>query len=264
MDIIHVSNAFGAGRVSVQGAQLLDWQVKGQQPMLWCSDAKHWQPGEPIRGGIPLCFPWFGPAPTGKATAVPGPAHGFARRLNWRLVHHHDYQLGSELLFELTDNPTTRALWPHAFIARIRIQLGHCINVGFSYETVGVKGVNATAALHSYLHVKDIEQVGLLGLGPRYREAGQLQRNGQVTLLQGVTDRIYDAPTPYTTINDLGYNRTLSLWHRGHSDVVLWNPWQELTDAPEQQWRNFVCLETARIHRPLGAGGELAVEIVEV
>ena len=263
MDIIHVTNRFGSGRVSVQGAQLLDWTPNGEQPMLWCSEPQYWRAGEPIRGGIPLCFPWFGPAPAGQATAVPRPAHGFARRLNWKLVHQREHAHGSELLFELSDTPSTRALWPHGFVARLQLQVGACINVGFSYELASpaTKTAAATAALHSYLQVHDIEQVGILGLGPSYREAGRSRRGAHVTQLHGVTDRIYGAPAPYTTVNDLGHQRTLSLWHRGHSDVVLWNPWQALSDAPEPQWRNFVCVETARIQRPFAAGVELAVEI---
>ena len=263
MDIIQVSNRFGCGRVAVQGAQLLDWTPAGQQPLLWCSDATHWRAGEPIRGGIPLCFPWFGAAPAGpgQATAVPRPAHGFARRLNWALVHQREHVHGSELVFELCDSPSTRALWPQGFVARVTMRLGSCIQLSFSYELSGAAQNTATAALHSYLQVHDIEQVGVLGLGPSYREAGQRQRGGLVTQLHGVTDRIYDAPAPYTSVNDLGHKRTLSLWHRGHSDVVLWNPWQALNDAPDQQWRNFVCVETARITRPLEPSVELAVEI---
>ena len=217
----------------------------------------------PISGGIPLCFPWFGPATNAQATAVPMPAHGFARRLDWRLLHHHNRDSGSELVFELTDSPTMRALWPQGFVARVHLLLGAFIRLGFRYDCVGADAHPATAALHSYLHVSDIARIALHGLGPRYQEHGQLKQAGPFTRLHGVTDRIYTAPSPYSCIGDMSYQRRLSLWHRGHSEVVLWNPWQALIDAPEQQWRNFVCVETARVLQPLASGAELAVEIVE-
>jgi D-hexose-6-phosphate mutarotase len=89
-------------------------------------------------------------------------------------------------------------------------------------------------------------------------------RGSDVTRLHQATDRIYTAPAPYSCLRELDFDRRLSLWHRAYSDVVLWNPWQALPDAPSTQWREFVCLETARISRPLNAGSELAVEIVDV
>ena len=234
---------------SNRGAQLLSWAPAGMESVLWLSPLAFDDPTRPIRGGIPLCFPWFGNAGT--------PSHGFARRMEWELVRRTDYAHESVRVFRLEDSPETRAIWDHAFCAELRMIVGEECDVDLEVEG----DVEFTAALHSYFHVGDIEQVIVTGLGPEYRDSLQKGRlvpekyNG--VKIDREVDRIYVHPDPIIRIWDEALDRVIEIVQNGHSDTVLWNPWAKksasLNDMPENAYRNMLCVETAAISKPLRA-----------
>lgn len=245
LPLIVVSHPKVRGAVSLQGAHLIDWQPAGQKPCLWLSSESAFKEGVAIRGGIPICWPWFGP--------VNSPSHGFARILPWQFTAHNEHDCGVILTFTLTDNEYTRKLWPHEFTLILRMKLGETCEL--ELESYG--DFEATAALHSYFNISDIQKATVYGLGGHYidKVADREAYISEPLKFNKHTDRIYTEPEEYSLLRDDGWNRTIELHHYHHSDVVCWNPWAELScsmqDMPNNGYKQMVCVETARIHTPM-------------
>lgn len=231
--------------VALQGAHLIAWQPEGEEPVVWLSDAAVFKPGTAIRGGIPVCWPWFGPAGS--------PAHGFARISDFELDSYAEDEQTVELAFRLRSDERTKALWPHDFELFIRFRLGQTCEV--ELEAHGDYG--STGALHSYFNVGDISGVAVSGLGDAYQDSVTGEsgvQSGDVTFPDR-TDRVYTEPASVSAIKDPALGRVIASHHRDNSDVVAWNPGPQLSksmaDLTDEGYREFVCVETARINRPM-------------
>ncbi|MGL6018995.1 MAG: D-hexose-6-phosphate mutarotase [Gibbsiella quercinecans] len=246
LPLIVISHPKVRAAVALQGAHLLAWQPSGEAPVIWLSKNTPFKQGNAIRGGVPICWPWFGPA--GK------PSHGFARNQPWSLTAHDENDDGVILTFTLKDNEQTRKLWPHAFTLLARFKLGEECEI----ELEAHGDFQTTAALHSYFQIGDIDTVTVAGLGEHYidkvlngaeaQHAGELAFNGQ-------TDRIYTQPASYSLIKDPTLQRTLEVHHHHMSDVIAWNPGVELScsmaDMANDGYKTMVCVETGRISKPM-------------
>lgn len=237
--------------ITLQGAHLIAWQPSGEKPVIWLSDKTPFSPGKAIRGGVPICWPWFGPAGE--------PAHGFARNQTWTLSAHDENDEGVILTFVLESNAQTKKLWPHDFPLFARFRLGqHC-----EIELEAHGDFEATAALHSYFTVADIAEVEVSGLGKTYID--KVENNVQGTSdgkqrYPGRVDRIFTQAEDCSVIHDKAGQRLIEVYHHHHSDVVTWNPGVELScsmaDMANDGYRTLVCVETARINTPLRSAGE--------
>ncbi|MYW02841.1 D-hexose-6-phosphate mutarotase [Streptomyces sp. SID3343] len=244
--VVVVEHPRARAAVSLQGAQLLLWQPDGAEPVLWLGDAAPWTPGKAIRGGVPICWPWFGGAGS--------PAHGFARTSTWQLDAHEEGPEGVSLALTLRDSARTRELWPHAFTLTTRIGIGRECSV--DVEAHGDH--DSTAALHTYLRVGDLDGVQLSGLGGEFvdklRDDARFPSDGTL-VPTGHFDRIYAEPSGISRVVDHRFERAVEVRHRHHSDVVVWNPGPELShsmaDLGDESYREFVCVETARVSRPM-------------
>jgi glucose-6-phosphate 1-epimerase len=249
---LHVRNRHAQAVVALQGAQLLSFQPHGEPDWLYLSPNALFVPGRPVRGGVPVCWPWFGPDPQGQGR----PAHGFARQSPWLLRHALDESDGCTLLeFELADDAGTRSLWPHRFRLRLEIRVGATLTLALTTRNRGDTHFTLTQALHSYFALDQIEDArvhGLDGLGfidqvpgapPQGApEAGPLAFAGRL-------DRIYlNAPTRLQLEGAAGGGR-LTLDSEGSRCAVVWNPGAELAagmaDLGPGEHRRFVCVETA-------------------
>lgn len=237
--------------ITLQGAHLIAWQPSGEKPVIWLSDKTPFSPGKAIRGGVPICWPWFGPAGE--------PAHGFARNQNWTLSAHDENDEGVILTFVLESNAQTKKLWPHDFTLFARFRLGqHC-----EIELEAHGDFEATAALHSYFTVADIAEVDVSGLGKTYID--KVENNVQGTSdgkqrYPGRVDRIFTQAEDCSVIHDKAGQRLIEVYHHHHSDVVTWNPGVELScsmaDMANDGYKTLVCVETARINTPMRSAGE--------
>ncbi|EKN4206627.1 D-hexose-6-phosphate mutarotase [Yersinia ruckeri] len=248
LPVVVVSHPKVKAAIALQGAHLLAWQPGSEQPIIWLSNNTPFKAGIAIRGGIPICWPWFGP------TAQP--SHGFARILPWTLSAHDENDNGVMLTFTLKDSDESRQYWPHAFTLIARFKLGE--ECGMELESHG--DYQAAAALHTYFQIGDISQIKISGLGEKYidkvlkvsdaTQTGDLVFNGQ-------TDRVYTQPQACSLIKDAALQRTIEVHHRHQSDVVAWNPGSELScsmvDMPNDGYKTMVCVETARVSKPLVA-----------
>lgn len=248
---IVVSHPKVRAAITLQGAHLIAWQPSGEQPVLWLSDKSLFAPGKAIRGGVPICWPWFGPAGE--------PAHGFARTQPWTLSAHDENEDGVMLTLVLESNAQTLKLWPHEFTLIARFRLGqHC-----EIELEAHGDFEATAALHSYFTVSDISGVEVSGLGNSYIDKvnnGEVASSDGKQRYPGRIDRIFTAAEDCSVINDTVGQRQIEVYHHHHSDVVTWNPGVELScsmaDMANEGYKTMVCVETARINKPLRSAGE--------
>lgn len=238
-----------AVEVSLHGAQVLGWRSGGRERLYLSPHARH-LPGRAIRGGIPIIFPQF-------SDRGPGPRHGFARLSTWR-----PEATGAtdRLCFLLEDDPATRALWPHAFLARLRVTLGAGrLSVGLDVENRGGTPFSFTAALHSYLAVDDLAGARLHGL--EGREATDISSGGRHLAAAAAPlafdgaqlDRVYAGSTaPLQLEHAAGAVR---IEQRGFTDVVVWNPGAALSaavdDLGDGAYARFVCVEAAQLTTPV-------------
>lgn len=244
LDVIVVDHPQVKASFALQGAHLLSWKPAGEEEVLWLSGNTPFKNGVALRGGVPVCWPWFGPAEQKGL-----PSHGFARNLPWTLKAHNEDDNGVVLTFELQSNDATRQYWAHDFTLYARYKLGKTCEI--ELEAHGEFGT--TSALHTYFNVGDISAVKVSGLGDRYIDKVNDAQEG--VLADGVqtfpdrTDRVYINPEACSVIHDTALNRSIEVIHHHHCNVVGWNPGPALSvsmgDMPDDGYKTFVCVETA-------------------
>ncbi|ELC0838143.1 D-hexose-6-phosphate mutarotase [Klebsiella michiganensis] len=243
LELIVVDHPQVKASVALQGAHLLSWKPAGEEEVLWLSGNTPFKNGVALRGGVPICWPWFG------ASAQQGlPSHGFARNLPWALKGHDEDDNGVVLTFALKSSDATRQYWPHEFTLLARFKLGKTCEI----ELEAHGEFETTSALHTYFNVGDIAAVKVSGLGDRYidkvknAEEGVLS-NGTETFPDR-TDRVYLNAETCSVIHDDALNRNIDVTHHHNSNVVAWNPGPALSvsmgDMPDDGYKTFVCVET--------------------
>lgn len=235
--------------VTLQGAHLIAWQPAGEEPVLWLSDASAFKEGVAIRGGIPICWPWFG--------KVASPNHGFARILPWQLNEHREESDKVTLSLSLHDSTATEQYWPKPFTLTAKFVLGKTCSV-----TLEAQGdFQNTTALHTYFHIGAIDEISIGGLGDTYidkvKNGITARQQGDLVFKGEEIDRVYTRPEAVSLIHDPLLKRIIEVHHHNHSDVVAWNPGAELTkniaDISDDGYKTYVCVETARVSDPLVA-----------
>lgn len=248
--VIRVANEHAEGAVTLHGAQVIDYRPNDAQALLYLSPAAVYREGTPIRGGVPICWPWFGPHPSDPAK----PSHGFARNRFWSLDGIRDEPDGSTVLsFSLPPERVGRELWSHPFELTLSISIGPALNLSLSTLNRGSEAFAIGGALHSYFAVSDVRSVAIEGLeacsyqdalleGLENRQEGPLRVDREI-------DRIYRDPAPVISLVDPGWKRRVHVEGFGSRSTVVWNPGGErsaaLRDLPDDGYRHFVCIETA-------------------
>lgn len=271
LPIARIVNPLAQATVALHGAHVLSFQPHRAAPVLWLSAKSQYADGLPIRGGIPVCWPWFGKHPTDAAA----PGHGFARLQCWTVLATAALPDGAtRLRLELRDTPATLAQWPHAFRLEADIVVGRTLTVALRCENPGTAPFTFTGALHSYFTVSDITKVAIEGLdGCTYVDTvgtpTRKVQSGAITI-GAETDRIYVDTTATCVIADSGLGRRVRVAKRGSHTTVVWNPWiakaARMPDFGDHEYLGMVCVETANavddvITVPPGGSHTLATEI---
>ena len=253
---------FGQAQLDIcqQGAQILSYFPDIEQPaLIWLSDCAQYEKGQGVRGGVPVCWPWFGdiqrnPPAVQKTTTADAPFHGLARTLDWQLldssVEHQSVQLTLQLDASqgLTD-------WPHAATVQLQIELGERLTIRLDNHNLGSKPLAISQALHTYFAVSDIHQVAVQGLeGCSYHETlegWQLREQAGALSFTGETDRIYLQVPEHLQIIDSGWQRRIHLRTQGSQSAIVWNPWidkaQTLSGFASAAWQQMLCIENANV-----------------
>ena len=241
-----MKTSVASGELYLHGAHVTQFQPEGHSPVLWMSEQSYFESGKPIRGGVPLCFPWFGP----NSKDSTAPAHGLARTALWDVVATHaidDDGIAIELSKTLD-----------AFKLNYRVEFGKILQlslkVGLLDDIAGPRSFEE--ALHTYFTVGDIKQVTIEGL----EAYGYLDKVGGVTKRTATqesirftseTDRVYLDTNSKCTLRDPSLKRVITVSQTGSRSTVVWNPWVDksarMPDFGDHEWPKMVCIETANV-----------------
>ncbi len=248
--VADVVNARAVATIALQGAQVIAWTPEAQAPVIWLSRAAGFAPGKSIRGGVPVCWPWFGP----HATDPKLPAHGFARTVPWEVIGTRALADGATRLdFRLAQSEATHALWSHASLLECRISVGTALEIDLVTRNADRSAVTIGEALHAYFEVGDVRHIVIRGLEDcpylDKMDGGRRKRQSGPVSVGAETDRIYLDSTADCLIDDPGRRRRIRIRKRGSRSTVVWNPWIEksarMGDFGEGGYLNMVCVESA-------------------
>ena len=247
IDALQLRTPDGASAVvSLYGAQVLSWIPAGGEEWLFLSERARFDRQSAVRGGIPVCFPQF----SGLGDL---PKHGFARTHTWQVASQQTDDAYAMVTLELSDDAQTRKLWPHAFKAEITLLIAEDrLDLELGVENTGEESISFTAALHTYLRVREVEESVLEGLyGHQYRDAAKgnaiAKDSGPTLQVNAELDRVYhDVERPLLLRDG---KRSLGINAEGFPDVVVWNPWEQesakLSDMTPTAFRRMLCVEAA-------------------
>ncbi|MBD2858696.1 D-hexose-6-phosphate mutarotase [Spongiibacter sp. KMU-158] len=258
LPMLLVESAHCRAVISLYGAQLLSFAPAGQRDFLWLSPLERFQPGQAIRGGIPVCAPWFGVNRRENSL----PKHGFLRNRRWILQSFNaaDEQVELSLAYQSTEEDLSLFAWP--IRAELRIILGRELEQVLSISNLGESAMPLSFALHSYLSVSDVGEAKVCGLDQQmYLDNCQglsaFVQSGEVSF-PGEVDRVYESQQSAQQLVD--GQRTLSISGVDCETVIVWNPGAELAQQMADvgaYHKDYVCVERGRAFADeviLGAG----------
>lgn len=248
---LRISTALATAEIVLQGAHITHFQPAGAAPVIFLSRSSYLAPGKPIRGGVPICFPWFG----ARAGHPDSPAHGFARTTPWEVESlSGSDDRGVTTVLRLASDAQTRAHWPHDFIARLRIEITRQLTLTLEVENTGADPFEFEAALHTYFAVSDVREVSITGLeGADYLDKTDGLRRKQLgsapLRIEAETDRVFPATAATCRIDDPALRRQIIVEKSGSQTTVVWNPWiakaAAMADFGDSEWPGMLCIETA-------------------
>jgi D-hexose-6-phosphate mutarotase len=251
LTVLDVTTPLATARIFTQGAHVAAWTPAGAQPVLFTSRQSHFAPGRAIRGGVPVCFPWF----ASRADAPQAPAHGFVRNAEWMVESLTAEPDGAiTVVFTIGDREVSHALWAHQFRARHRVRIARALEMAFEVENLAAAPFTYEAALHTYLTVGDVRQAAITGLeGVTFidKADGALRKSQPAEPLRftGETDRVFLDTPASVTLHDPVLERRIVVKKGGSLTTVVWNPWiakaTAMADFGDDEWPGMACIETA-------------------
>jgi glucose-6-phosphate 1-epimerase len=245
---ITVSNKYADADICLYGAHVTSFKPRNSMEILWMSPDSSFEEGTPIRGGIPVCFPWFGPHKTDPEK----PQHGFARLMYWDLLETATLPSGETMVrLQLCSSEETKTYWEYDFCAEMKIIIGTTLNVTLKVTNTSEVPFEYTCALHSYFSLSAIENLSIEGLeGTSYfnQLTGEkdVQKEYFLHIQEPLTRHYLGTETP-VVIEDSAFNRRIKVDKSGSKVTTVWNPGEEtcakIGDLPDDAWETFVCVE---------------------
>jgi glucose-6-phosphate 1-epimerase len=250
---VEINTKDAKAQISLYGAQLLSFIPQGQQDLIWMSDRSLFEEGKAIRGGIPLCFPWFGPHATDKTK----PQHGFARLQYWQVQgirENTEEEIVVDLCLQQSEN--SLALWPYHFKAIAQFTIGRNLEVKLTVTNTGADSFEYSDALHTYFNISSIDIIGIEGLqdATYYDGFGMTLKTQHPAVLyfNTETNRRYVNTAGSCVIHDTNRNRKIIVEKTGSKVTVVWNPGEEVAktigDMQPNGYETFVCVEPANAY----------------
>lgn len=251
MPKIVVNSDLASAEIYLHGAHVTHFQPRGAAPLLFVSKASVFREGKPIRGGIPLVFPWFGP----HESHPEAPPHGFARLREWQIESCESRTDDSvRLVLALSSDESTLQQWPHAFSLRLVVLVSNGLDMTLEVKNTTNADFTFEEAMHTYFAVSDVRSITIDGLaGVEYLDRAdngtRKKQGGAAIHIASETDRLYLNTTGRVTIHDPTMRRTIFVEKESSNATVVWNPWIEkaraMADLGDGQWIPMVCVETA-------------------
>ncbi len=250
---IEVENRSASATIALLGAHVMTFQPHGQKPVLWMSATSHFDVGKPIRGGIPICWPWFSSHPTNPDA----PNHGLVRTELWDVKDTKALDEGTtQITLGIAGNERSRHFWPETIELKAIVTVGTQLQVELITQNSGQTEFTFTEALHSYYAVKDVTEISIHGLDEctyldKVEAFKPCSQQGAIAI-DAEVDRVYLDTPAECTIDDPGFQRWIHIKKEGSLTTVVWNPWVEksrnLVDFGDQEYPEMVCVETANTH----------------
>lgn len=247
---VEISNKQATAEIMLQGAHLISWVPGNHKDVIWLSKQASFAQGKSVRGGIPVCWPWFGPHESSPSF----PAHGYARTVPWNVVETASLKDGATLIrFAIESNAATRELWPHPCNLEMCMRIGTELKIDLTTENTGDKPFVIGQALHTYFAVGDVREISIQGLEScdyldKVDNFKRKTQNGAVRIDQEV-DRIYLQSVDDCLIDDASMQRRIRISKTGSASTVVWNPWLEtaskMGDLGENGYLDMVCVESS-------------------
>ncbi|RYY74726.1 MAG: D-hexose-6-phosphate mutarotase [Gammaproteobacteria bacterium] len=267
LPIIRVHTAKCDALIAIQGAHLLSFNTHDGNQLLWVSPNCNFTPGVALRGGIPVCLPWFGP------NADPAkPKHGFARNRDWTFENANLLANGdAELMFNFSSG--ANELFDFDFAAQLVMTLGDKIKLEINVSNLDKKDFDCSWVLHSYHPVNSLNQVLVKGLAGRTyldnleKHAAKIQ-HGDVDF-QGEVDRVF--PAIENSLEIVG-TPNIEITHHNCPSVVVWNPGAtnaaKMADVGAGNEQGYICVERGAVldekwNLAAGENKSAWVEIIE-
>ncbi|MFT4113980.1 D-hexose-6-phosphate mutarotase [Silvibacterium sp.] len=255
---VRITSPAAEAEIYLHGAQVTAWKPEGEEEVIFVSEKSTWVDGKAIRGGIPVCFPWF----RDKVDDPKAPSHGFVRTKEWELFS--VAQMDEDIIVTLTTtgDDASWKWWPYEVRAALRVTVGKELRLELTAANTGDTAFTFEEALHTYYRVGDAEKVSVLGLdGITYFDNMDGNRekvqHGDVHLSTG-TDNAYQYTEAALTLIDPQLKRRIEIEKKNSSSTVVWNPWAQgaakLADLGDEEWREMTCVE----------GGNLRVGAVKL
>jgi glucose-6-phosphate 1-epimerase len=237
--------------IYLHGAHVTHYQPRGQRPVLFMTAKSMFEKGKPIRGGVPICFPWFG------KQADDRPIHGFARLTEWNLAGAEQTKDGAVVVnFRYSSDAGTRKQWGHDFEVNYRVKIGAALEMELRVHNPSKQPLRFEEALHTYLAVSDVRHIGIAGLaGTTYSDrvgTPHTEVEGAEPIrITAETDRIYLNTQATCIVDDPGWQRRLIVEKTGSDTTVVWNPWiakaKAMPDFGDDEWPAMLCIETCNV-----------------
>jgi len=233
--------------ISLYGAQVLSYQPTPDQEVLWLSPLANWHNHTPIRGGVPVCWPWFGPADKRlNPQQRPLPNHGVVRTQLWQVINEQTSAQSAGITLQIT---VANLPWQtDAVTLQLQLDLANSLTISLRCDS----NILQQAALHSYFKINSLQHTQVQPLPKRFMDklsAMIVDTTTSVAQFGAEVDRVYDMTPEVLNISSEG--PTIEVSQQGHDASVVWNPWQEKSrqtkDLPDNSYLEFVCVETARL-----------------
>jgi D-hexose-6-phosphate mutarotase len=241
-------NRFGVAAVALHGAHVLSYVPNNARPVIWMSEHSKFEPGQPIRGGVPVCWPWFGTDPRGRFGG-----HGFARLAAWQVARTETAPGGETTVkLALTEAMVSPEFLPRPFRLSLLVTLGAELVLALKIHNTGDQALEYSGALHTYFQVSDASRIQITGLEEcDYFDSvlgvEGIQRGAIV--IDREIDRIYKGTSGICRIVDPGFDRVIRVAKSGSTSTVVWNPWiaksQRMPDFGDEEYHTMVCIEAA-------------------
>jgi len=245
-EYIEIENSSAKAKIALQGAHIFEYARVGEESILWLSEISDFEQGKAIRGGVPICWPWFGFNEDKNL-----PQHGFARIYMWEFIGSDEVSKSeTTLLFRLTHNEQTLKIWNYKFELELKITISKELKMELKTTNLDEADFKISQALHTYFNVSHISEVIIKGLDKKpYLDALTWQKEtqeGDIHFKEEV-DRVYQEVD--TNIVLVDKNRELHVKNTNSTSTVIWNPWIEKTlrmsAMKEYAYKYFVCIESA-------------------
>jgi D-hexose-6-phosphate mutarotase len=242
-----ITTPASTAEIYLHGAQVTSFQKNGEPPLLWLSAQSLFARDKAIRGGVPICFPWFGPRPG-------APAHGYARLTEWNLAATSACPDGRVTVrLRLPEN---LAETPYSGSVEYIVTVGATLTLELQVTNHSGESVTFEEILHTYFTVGEIASVSVRGLhGVHYLDKvdGGAVKNEDDDIIRftGETDRVYQETTHTVEIEDPKLRRVIRVEKSGSATTVVWNPWvakaKAMADFGDEEFHRMVCVESGNV-----------------